>query len=411
MKKLVICAFCYNDSEHVRFVLKNALEGYKKFGIDVYYYDSSDNNIIEDIIKKYQDQGYDNLYYIKFDQPVVNKISYFFLGHGLQDEYEYYWPIKARAYLPEEYLPELMSALDNVYDLIHINHYHIFSETSMTKDICMFYSHYGWAATSLDISIYRKASMLSDISSSEDMFTPTKDPLMSYFHFYLMFSKLASINEPKIYIYNACMENAPMYTLRYEDDIFHIWKDDWIAVNDMLPDIYSPYKDKVIKEAAGKPWLIAYIPRLIQLHEKGILVPETLEDVLKNWRRISDIPRRTVEDIAYGNYQYDIHDVSLLFPEYDNSEIKTYIKLWQYLKNRQITPNELPVDEIADLLTKRVMERFSKKIRILSGIVSAGSINDLARYMTSPERTSDEAANALQLMIIILGLTHEDYNT
>lgn len=96
--------------------------------------------------------------------------------------------------------------------------------------------------------------------------------------------------------------NSPYSNSMWQSDAFKVWKDEWVEANDLLPDCYSKYKETVIKSLTGLPWILGGYARLIELHNAGLLVPETLDKVRVNWERVSDIPFDEVETIAYGRF-------------------------------------------------------------------------------------------------------------
>ena len=90
MKKIAVCVATYNRANIVDDVLKNSIYHYHGCGIDVYYYDSSEGNETELVIKKYQKAGFDNLYYVRVpsEEGVEQKLLRIFKGEGLEKEYD-----------------------------------------------------------------------------------------------------------------------------------------------------------------------------------------------------------------------------------------------------------------------------------------------------------------------------------
>ena len=83
MKKIAMCIPTKNRPEMISRVMRLAPGLYSKYPINVYYYDSSDNEETERIIKPYLTQ-YSNLHYVRMDPDVSveRKVAMMFAGYG-----------------------------------------------------------------------------------------------------------------------------------------------------------------------------------------------------------------------------------------------------------------------------------------------------------------------------------------
>ena len=408
MKKLVIGVPCYNDADCVRTTLAPLIDEYRDYGVDVYYYDSSDNNEIRDIILDYRSRGYDNVYHIHFDRPVVpKKTELFFGGYGFEDTYEYLWPIKTASCITPGLLRNLMEALEGEYDAVYLDVLGALDQTAVTEDAAGLYNAFGWSATSIDVTIYRKDSLLSGYAWSEEMLNSSLETMPSFSHWYILFSELARLEHPRILILDrkkVRLSGIERAELRYVDRIFEVWEDDWVNANDALPEMYAPYRDKVIKEAAGKPHLIAYVPRLQDLHNKGLLTRENVEKVLKNWERISDIPKDVVREIADGTFCPTDHSAEKLPLDGYDEEIGVLSKIFYHYSQGALPREELPIEDMALLLEERVKEAFRKNEKFVSEKLTEGTVRDLKNYLSDPGRTKQELSDTIQLMGLMLSL-------
>lgn len=91
-KKLMIGIPTKNHPVYIQVYLARVLHDAKDYGIDLHIYDSSDNNLTEEIVKRKIQNSYDNLYYHRcivddISTPPAEKIKNILVGSG----YEYVW--------------------------------------------------------------------------------------------------------------------------------------------------------------------------------------------------------------------------------------------------------------------------------------------------------------------------------
>lgn len=92
-KQLMIGVPTKNHPEYIQIYLARVLEDARFYGIDLHIYDSSEDNLTENIVKDRIKSGYDNLYYHRYNddditQPPVIKLKDILVDSG----YEYVWP-------------------------------------------------------------------------------------------------------------------------------------------------------------------------------------------------------------------------------------------------------------------------------------------------------------------------------
>jgi len=118
--KIACCYLTYNHPEVVKEVLEGALNNYTKYGTDMYFYDSSDDDLTKNIIESYISNGAQRLFYI--DTRHINtgdeKYIYALQKNGLMKKYDYLWICKDRMYLEERILMRMVKVLKSGCDLL-----------------------------------------------------------------------------------------------------------------------------------------------------------------------------------------------------------------------------------------------------------------------------------------------------
>ena len=123
MKNKVAC--CYLTHEHpevVDEVLDAVCEEYGKRGIDIYVYDSSEDDDTKEVVEKYVSKGLCDLYYVpiqftKGKNGGNEKYLYVLSGFGLEGDYDYIWPSKDRCWYSGNTLDEICAAIDEDHDI------------------------------------------------------------------------------------------------------------------------------------------------------------------------------------------------------------------------------------------------------------------------------------------------------
>lgn len=168
MCKIAVCIPTYNHPKVVEDVLSKCIDDYTKCQIDMYYYDSSDNDETKEIVEKYQNTGYKNIFYVKIPSDIGGnqKMLIIFGEEGLKKEYEYIWLVKDRSFCPFITLNKILDEAKKGHDVIFlgcVNNGHM-EENKIYKKPAEFYQKWGWLATSWDTVIYKRDSILSNIT-------------------------------------------------------------------------------------------------------------------------------------------------------------------------------------------------------------------------------------------------------
>lgn len=403
MKEIVMCVPTYNHPNVVEDVLEKSLETYKKYNIDIYYFDSSEDEQTEKIIKKYQHLGYENLKYISVDSEIdaEEKMKIIFEGSKLLEEYKYIWPIKDRVWFPEDTICKMCTEVKENYDVIFIeamkNCKSALNRDMLYDDPVQFYADWAWLTTSIDVLIYNKQTILKDyqVHKFKEKY-PQKHNIFwgTYVHlFNELAKKIYRVKAVKAPIYNSSLGKSGWDKLT-----FMIWKNYWVPANEELPPCYDAYKEKVIKDATMLPWIIGSTSRLVYLHEQGVLTPDTFEDIIEDWEKVSDVPVGVVRKIAWG--EFDLYHDLTIFQRDNNKSIAVLADLVEAIRSGNMTREQIPYTEIMRIINFEINEK--KKYSTEKTAIVLGSVSDIGTYIFSQERTAEEIGNALQILVSML---------
>lgn len=403
MVSIAICVPTYNHPDVVEDVLEKSIDTYRTYGIDVYYFDSSEQKDTKNVIEKYRMLGYDNLFYVSIDSELGPhiKIELMFEGIGLEKQYDFIWPAKDRVYFPQSTLERVLDAGAREYDVIFLEAVNSSSNLEMLyEEPVEFYNDWGWLATSMDGVIYNKKKMLLGFTR-EQFEKEVKGYHNIYWAAFVCLFKNLAVGKRKIMALglenDALIRGSSLGKSTWEKLTFTVWKDYWVAVNEELPSCYDKYKAKVIKQTTTLPWIIGSTSRLVHLHEAGVLTPDTFEDIIVDWDKVSDVPVNVVRQIAWG--EFDIYHNLGLFKKNTNKSIAVLADLVEVIRNGSMTLDEIPFDDIKQIIKFEMnFKRYSEE----KMCIVIGSVSDIENYIYQEGRTLEEIGNALQVLVSML---------
>lgn len=294
--KLAILVPTCNRPETVREVLHFSATYLKNNGVDIYYYDSSETSLTEEMIREMNDQKYDNVHYI----PVLDSLSYgekidlLFSRYGIEKEYDYIWPMKDRVICNEKMLRMVLARCDGEADvIISLGLGDIYEgdrcDLYLPVDL---YRLFGKQTTSLETVIYNTNTILNGYKFGECEAAPSHRN--NFWQFDVLYRRLSLLERPVIGI----VSKADAYNINtsekvesyWSEKIFEVWIEEWIRENFELPDIYSKDKLFVIKDTASIMELLGNYKRFEKLHSQGMFNFETFKKYEGMWEYVTNIP-------------------------------------------------------------------------------------------------------------------------
>lgn len=394
---LAVVSLTHNHPQTIEDVIINSAYYYKKHGVDIYFYDSSDNDETKEIIEKYISLGYDNLTHLSLKGlEMYDKLNMVFSGKGLKKKYKYVWPTKDRAYVKEWVLEQVIEAAEKDYDIIFPFKI-LYGDNSEYYSAELFYRDYAAWVTSVNVTVYNTKTILRDNTIVDEGYYCKGSE--AFLQNAAVFSSLAKLASPRIKIIDTQSDGIMMslFSSSMNEHSLELWKDNWIKVNDFLPDIYAKYKAKVIKEAPSFSWILGDVNILIELAEQGKINRDNLEWVLQDWERISDIPKETIIEIVDGKYDAE-HDVTLV--KSNDEMINLIIKLTKMLDDVEleidIPCNSFFSYSVQKLNGNHVFDLNFKRIIL-------GSIKDILNAIISAKENKEKQI-FLQELIVLLSI-------
>lgn len=343
--RMCVCIPTYEHPEAVEDVLSHSADLYHRYGLDVYYYDSSRDDRTKQIIERYQKEGYDNLYYIHTNSD-ESKVMKIFDMESIEQSYTYMWYLRDRCWCEENTLQLMYRGVCEEHDLIFLDvgHPKVDEEYRICNNANEFYHSCGDYATSMDTTIYHVSSMLG--FDKEKFVKKYQDSMKSFPQFMLIFDRLSQKKQPDICLLageDVVIWHSNRCGSMWSDQRIQVWGEHWIKVNEALPDCYDD-RDDVIKRTASFPWLLGSKAPLVELHQKGILTPEYYQEIKDWWERVSPIPLETLKQIAYGEYlPEDVEEKQRLY-------VKRFGRIFSDINEGKILPEKVKLEEVKEVV-------------------------------------------------------------
>lgn len=391
--KIASCVLTYNGADIIDDVLANCAEYYYEEGIDIYYFDASVDDSTKQIIDKYRANGYTNLYHLHMpDASSLDRTTKMMSGELFNKKYDYIWPSKNRSYLSKEGIRDILQVIrmkpDVVVCMPDDN-----DQTAIIQytDPVQLYHDTAWIMTSLDTVLYKKDTIFDNYK--------TQEYYVGFNEFYsYVLNKMPCMKELNAIVVcgrNMTFVNSELGKSHY--NVFDVWKNHWINVNQQLPDCYDLYKNDTIKQVAQLPWLIGDIDRVYEFYRENLIREDNIEEVKNNWKMISDVPVEVLDKMVKGRFDL-YHDTMYIK---DEREIFVLLgRIIEMIKERQIQISQIPMDAIHNVMLSGIEE----KIKINSDLrFVKGTINDIYQQMIRDDITMEECCMYLQ-MYISLGI-------
>lgn len=122
MNKLAISFMTYNRAKHIKEDLDIIAQPTKECGIDIYIYDGSTDACTEYVVKQCVEEGYDHIHYFRTDKTMslTDSISQRITNALMFPDAEYIWLCGDKFVIKPEYYSEILSYIDQSYDIITI---------------------------------------------------------------------------------------------------------------------------------------------------------------------------------------------------------------------------------------------------------------------------------------------------
>lgn len=300
--KAAICIPTYNRSEVVRELIETTAEVYFRYGFDIYIYDSSEDELTENVVTEKQ-AVYNKLHYIRIDPAVHSnmKVYHIFQEFGTSQEYEYLWVCSDSIRWSERALKVVYPYMEKRYDLIIPNYRDVekIGDREYT-DRNRFFLDCAWHMTLYGATILRISTMLTYV----DWETLTRrygvPECINHSHVAFYFEKLSRLENWRAIHLSLDEKDLHASGLKkcpgWRDETFFVWCHCWPAMVYKLPECYKS-KKAVIKKSGINSTILSFM-NFRSLRMKDIFNMEIYRLYRKEWRGLTNVPKLIIYFMA-----------------------------------------------------------------------------------------------------------------
>lgn len=285
--KLAVCIPTYKRSGIVKGFLKQSSSLFNQLGIDIYYYDSSEDDKTRFIVQQWSTE-YGNIHYVHVDSGwhANYKVIHILKEQALAQKYEYLWVCGDAILCPEWMIRQILDWLVHEYDMVIVDGTGIGAfETREYRDGNELFQEHAWYTTLLGAVILNVHSMLMDVPWDyiEEVYEIPERINYAHVGFYFeMISRLDSFRALYLAVNQEIRQSQRIIRSGWYKDAFKVMCEYWPSTIKALPSWYTN------KDAA-----------IHKLGLAGCLSPMTILEYRKegvyNWRvvlRYRDILKR-----------------------------------------------------------------------------------------------------------------------
>ncbi len=302
--ELAVCIPTYCRKAIVEELLKTNMELFLKYGIDVYIYDSSDDDHTQLLVETWQ-KIYFNLYYVRFPPELHSnmKVYKIFQKYSLYKDYDYLWVCSDSIRWAEEVIIQVKNQLANGYDMIVINYRD--ESHSGEKEYCdpvFFAKECGWHLTLYGATVLNTHTMLENVNWKELQKKYNKPERVNHSHVCFYLEQIAALKK-----FSAKCLNYPRKVLMstslkrhstWRKETFYVWGYCFPDAINALPQYYRKSVKKEIIKKNGKYGDVLDACNLLALRADGLYDMEIYKEYKKDWHALTDVPKWRLRKIA-----------------------------------------------------------------------------------------------------------------
>ncbi len=243
-KKLCVCIPTYNRCDAIHKVFDTELDIFKKYGIDMVIFDSSDNQNVKILVEKYIQNGAAHLFYKKYKSEIhPNEKVFQIFQWSAASEYDFIWLIHDHTVCSENAVRFLMQELDKREDFYLLNMQADRYANKRFEDINEFLQKGAWRLNSFGASVINTRTFLAGIDWNKMRKKYGGAKTLNYSHIGFYFERAAEMKN-----LNACqifferkdfLDFYRTKEISWSSDTLRICLECWGEVISSLPDAYT----------------------------------------------------------------------------------------------------------------------------------------------------------------------------
>lgn len=250
--RVAMCIPTYGRSKVVEEMLCRCARYYIELGLDIYIYDSSEDDDTREVVEKYADK-LRNIYYVKMpsDMHANMKVFKIFQQYNMKRRYDFIWLCGDAWQFSKRLIESVVSQLDTQYDMIEVN---VAAVETVGTRVYTDYNEYlkdcAWHLSLFGAVILNVQTMLENVDWEYFEKKYNDNILIYYSHVGFYFERLAEKKEFKaLHIrFNPGWGRTSRFRKQaaWYRNTFFVVCNGWISTIEALPDCYTTKEQTIL---------------------------------------------------------------------------------------------------------------------------------------------------------------------
>lgn len=293
MKKIVMCIVTYNRAKVIEDICPRLLKSLDEDYMDMYVYDSSEDDQTQSVISRYQEQQ-KNLFYNRVPSHVHSsqKLYDIYQNKYIQNNYEYLWILPDYLSFSSEIMDQCKDKLAIGYDILILDWYdykRIGSRVCQDKN--EIFEDCAWVLTQYGAIILNCSTVLKNCNweyLSEKYLTPNH---RNFSHVMMYFEQILNIECLRLYHLEVPLRmvysSEHRIIVRNTEEFLKIWGYCWPKSMYALPEYYNN-KEAAINNLSKYGGHLG-TEDLLGLKFNGVLTKKVFWRYMHHWKLVSQV--------------------------------------------------------------------------------------------------------------------------
>lgn len=290
---VALCIPTYQRSDIVEEFLTESAIYYLDAGMDIYFYDGSEDTKTEEVVREHQKDG--RIYYIK--RPENYTALIIFEGYGLEKEYDFIWMLGDAVRYTKGAVEQIVSHLNLEYDMICIDGSGLSKTgTRIFTEPQKFMSECAWRVDYIGATLLNQHTMLDNVDwvYCKDEYKKAQKDFMIHSKFYwvraLELNQFHALNLELGENQEDC-SRLKKTSEWYLSKFFLILCEMWVNTFETLPDGYSKEDKRNAILKTGEVCFFRNVKQIFLYRRRGIYSFKVFLKYWNVWKKVTLIPK------------------------------------------------------------------------------------------------------------------------
>lgn len=294
MANIALCIPTYQRHECVYEFLHEYSSYYQRYGMDIYYYDSSPDDMTRNIVGTFI-ENVSGIYYIRMPVEMHSneKVYKIFQQYGLEKDYDFIWICNDAIRFSEQAISDIISKIDKIYDIVEVDPVDIeHLGVRIYEDPNLYLRDCAWKLTLYGAAILNTHTILKNVEWHKYEKKYLIKKIINFSHVSLYFNRIVEMEHFRALHIPVDSKDfkSSMYKKQpgWHRDIFFIFCESWVNTIEKLPKSYTDKEEAIYKH--GIYTFFKDSEAFENLRLEGLFSFGVFLRYIKEWRKICNVP-------------------------------------------------------------------------------------------------------------------------